>query len=83
MWSSHSWIFRVRLPEQLSLGHCGLHFRFIRMFVLPSFCGGVPKYLSRRFAEYFYHAVFRNILRRMFEKNEAPLFAGPICMAAF
>ena len=42
----------------------------------PGFCGGVPEYLSRRFAEHFHHAVFRSLLRRMLEKNEAPLFAA-------
>jgi hypothetical protein len=76
MWRGHSWISCVRLPQQRSLGDRGLYFRFIRVFVLSRFCGGVPKYLSRRFAEHFHHAVFRNLLRRMFEKNEAPLFAA-------
>jgi hypothetical protein len=54
MWRGHSWISCVRLPQQRSLGDRGLYFRLIRVFVLPGFCGGVPEYLSRRFAEHFH-----------------------------
>ena len=59
---------------------CSLYFRFIRVFALPHFCD-VPEYLSRRFAKHFYDVVFRDILRRMFEKNEMVFAAcnyGPV-----
>ena len=68
MWRSFSRISYVRLPEQRRLCDCSLYFRFVRVFALSRFCGGVPEYLSRRFAKHFYDVVFRNILRGMFEK---------------
>ena len=66
---SYSLVSYVRLPKQQSLNDCSLHFRFIRVFALPHF-RDVSEYLSRRFAKRFYNVVFRDILRRMFEKNE-------------
>jgi hypothetical protein len=80
MWRSHSRISYVRLPKQRSFSDCSLYFRFIRVFALPRFCD-VPKYLPRRFAKHFYYVVLRNILRRMFEKNEMVFAArnyGPV-----
>jgi hypothetical protein len=65
----YRWISYVRRPQQWSLKDRSLYFRFIFVFALPRFCV-VPKYLSRRIAKHFYHAVWRNILRRMFEKKE-------------
>src|SRR5262249_40020135 len=47
---------------------CCLYCRFVRVFALSRFFEGVPEYLSRRFAKHFDDAVFRNILRRVFEK---------------
>jgi hypothetical protein len=80
MWRSYRRISYVRLPKQRSLNDCSLYFRFIRVFALPRFCG-VPKYLPHRFAKHFHYIVLRNILRRMFEKNEVFFAAcnyGPV-----
>ena len=58
---------------------------FFSCLALPCFCD-VPKYLSRRLAEYFYHVVFRNILRRMPKKNAMVLAArnhGPVGQSAW
>jgi hypothetical protein len=80
MWRSHSRVSYVRLPEQRSFADCSLYFRFIRVFALPHF-RDVSEYLSRRFAKRFYDVVFRDILRRMFEKNEMVFAArnyGPV-----
>jgi hypothetical protein len=75
MWRSHSRISYVHLPKQRRLSDRSLYFRFIRVFALPRLCG-VPKYLPRRFAKHFYDVVLRNILRGVFETNEACLFAA-------
>jgi hypothetical protein len=77
VWRGYSRISYVHLPEQRRLGACGLYFRSIRVFALPRFCG-VPEYLSRRFAKYFYDVVLRNILWGVFETNEVPLFVACI-----
>jgi len=80
MWRSFGRISYVRLHQQRSLSDCSLYFRFILVFALPRICD-VPKYLPRRFAKHFYHVVLRNILRRMFEKNEMAFAArnyGPV-----
>ena len=80
MWRSFSRISHVRLHQQRSLNDCSLYFRFFLVFALPRFCD-VPKYLSRRLAKHFYYVVLRNILRRMFEKNEMVFAArnyGPV-----
>jgi len=80
MWRCFSRISYVRLDQQLSVGNGSLYFRFFLVFALPRFCD-VPKYLSRRFAKHFYYVVLRNILRRMFEKNEMVFAArnyGPV-----
>ena len=77
---SHSRISYVRLLKQRCLNNCGLYFRFLRVFALPHF-RDAPEYLSRRFAEHCDDVVLRNILRRMFEKNEMLFVAcddGPL-----
>ena len=82
VWRSNSRISHVPLPEQRRFRDCGLHFRFVRVLALSRFFRGIPEYLSRRFAEHFYDVVLRNILRRMFEKNEVDFSAacshGPV-----
>jgi hypothetical protein len=80
VWRSHSRVSYVHLPEQRSFTDCGLYFRSIREFALPHF-RDVPQYLSRCFAEHFYDVVLRDILRRMFEKDEMVFAArnyGPV-----
>ena len=77
---SHRRVLDVDLPEQRSLGNCGLYFGFLRVFALPLF-RDAPEYLSRRFAKHFYDAVLRSFLRRMLEKNEMVFVAcddGPL-----
>jgi hypothetical protein len=80
MWRSYRRIAYVRLPRQRSLNDCSLYFRFILVFALPRF-RGAPECLSCRFGKHFYDVVLRNVLRNMFERNEA-LFAacnyGPV-----
>src|SRR5882724_3341131 len=82
---SHSRISYVRLPKQRCLHNCSLYCRFFLVFALPRFFD-VPKFLSHRFAKHFYDVVLRNILRRMFEKNEAFFAAcnyGPVGQSAW
>src|SRR3984957_13741218 len=82
----HRRISCLHLPRQRSLDDRGLYLCFIRVSALSRFCG-IPEYLSRCFAKCFYHAIFCNILRRMLEKNEVPLFTagnyGPLGQSAW
>ena len=82
---SHSRISYVRLLKQRCLNNCGLYFRFLRVFALPHF-RDAPEYLSRRFAKHSDDVVLRNILRRVFEKNEMVFVAcddGPLDQSAW
>ena len=56
-------------------GDRSLHFGFIRVFALPGIFG-ISEYLSRRLAKHGNDGVFRRILRRMPERNEARIFAA-------